>query len=225
MKLHMHKISTTSRPILLFCSENKIDIETVIVDLMVGEHMQEPFAKLNPSKQVPVLEDGDFVLTESSAILKYLADKIDSPAYPKEPRSRAHVNELMDWFNTGFYREYGYHLVYPQVYPHHVRSPEDSNKVTVEWGREQCKHWLSVLNDHWLGPNRKYLTGGDITIADYFGSVLFTPGDLIGESFKGYDNVNRWLNTMKSLPSWNTVNDVHYGFAGSLKDKQFVTIT
>ena len=70
MKLHMHKISTTSRPILLFCSENQIDVEVVIVDLMVGEHMQEPFAKLNPSKQVPVLEDGDFVLTESSAILK-----------------------------------------------------------------------------------------------------------------------------------------------------------
>ncbi|MEE8436390.1 MAG: glutathione S-transferase family protein, partial [bacterium] len=86
---------------------------------MTGEHMREPYSKLNPNKQVPTLVAGDFVLTESSTILKYLADKSDSAAYPKELKARAKVNEMMDWFNTGFYREYGYHLIYPQVYPHH----------------------------------------------------------------------------------------------------------
>src|SRR3972149_5883076 len=95
MKLYMHKVSTTSRPILLFIAENKIDVEQVVVDLMTGEHMKAPFTRLNPSKQVPVLEDGDFVLTESSSILKYLADKIGSPAYPQDPKKRARVNEMM----------------------------------------------------------------------------------------------------------------------------------
>jgi glutathione S-transferase len=46
---------------------------------------------------VPVLEDGDFRLTEGSAILKYLADSIDSPAYPKGLKERARVNEMMEW--------------------------------------------------------------------------------------------------------------------------------
>ena len=51
---------------------------------MTGEHMKPAYAAINPNRLVPVLEDGDFRLTESSAILKYLADKIDSPAYPKD---------------------------------------------------------------------------------------------------------------------------------------------
>ena len=42
---------------------------------------------LNPNRQVPLLVDGDLRLTEGSAILKYLADKHDLPAYPSRLRS------------------------------------------------------------------------------------------------------------------------------------------
>src|ERR687898_2489411 len=115
MKLYMHPVSMTSRPVRLFIAENGIDVDEQIVDLMAGEHYQEPFTVINPNRLVPVLEDGDFRLTESSAILKYLADSIDSPAYPKDLRKRARVNEMMDWLNTGFYRDFGYGLVYPQI--------------------------------------------------------------------------------------------------------------
>ena len=168
MKLHAHPISTVSRPVMLFIADNKIDCETVVVDLMTGEHMQEPFAKLNPNKLVPVLEDGDLVLTESSAILKYLAEKIGSSTYPKDLVKRAKVNEMMDWFNTGLYRDYGYNMIYPQVYPHHKRSPDEANKTVTEWGKAQAQNWLGVLNDHYLGSGQKYLCGGDLSIAVNF---------------------------------------------------------
>jgi hypothetical protein len=39
-------------------------------------------------------------------------------------------------------------------------------------GREQTKRWLKVLNDYWLGSNRKLLCGDQITIAGYFGACL-----------------------------------------------------
>ena len=107
MKLYMHPVSMTSRPVRLFIAENGIKVDEVVVDLMTGEHYKEPFTSVNPNRQVPVLEDGGFRLTESSAILKYLADKINSPAYPKDLQRRAKVNEMMDWLNTQFYREYG----------------------------------------------------------------------------------------------------------------------
>jgi len=46
---------------------------------MTGAHFQEPYASLNPSKLVPMLDDDGFKLTESSAILKYLARNSISP--------------------------------------------------------------------------------------------------------------------------------------------------
>ena len=71
MKLYYHPISTTSRPLLMFAADNNIEMEMQVVDLMTGEHVKPPYLAVNPSGLVPVLEDGDFRLTESSAILKY----------------------------------------------------------------------------------------------------------------------------------------------------------
>ena len=77
---------------------------------------------------MPVIEDGDLHLTESSAILKYLADKIGSPAYPKDLKQRAKVNEMMDWLNTNFYRDWAYNLAYPQLFPNQKRRSEERRR-------------------------------------------------------------------------------------------------
>ena len=83
-----------------------------------------------------MLEDGDFRLTESAAILRYLAEKTGSPAYPKDLKQRARVNELMDWFNSNFYRDWGYGLIYPQLFPHLKREDAEAQEATVAWGKE-----------------------------------------------------------------------------------------
>ncbi len=224
MKLHFHPASTTSRTVMLFCAESKIEYEPVVVDIMTGEHTREPYLSLNPNAQVPVLEDDGFKLTESSSMLKYLADKHNVATYPKDLKARARVNERMDWFNTNFYREYGYHLLYAQVFPHHVRSPEVAQKATVEWGRDKSEFWLGVLDKHIIGDN-KYVCGNELTIADYFGAEIVAAGDLIRVSLARWPNIDRWMKTMRALPSWAKVNEVIDGFAASLKDKPFITIT
>jgi glutathione S-transferase len=224
VKLYMHPVSMTSRPVRLFIAESGLEVDEQLVDLMTGEHYQEPFASFNPNRLVPVLEDGDLRLTESSAILKYLADKISSPLYPKDLRERAKVNEIMDWFNTNFYRDFGYGLAYPQLFPHHQRPDAAVQQATVEWGRERAAVWLQVLNDHWLGDGRPYLTGDKITIADYFGVCLLTLGEVLGCDFAAYPNVARWVARMKQLPSWPRINEALYGFAEAVKGQPFVTV-
>ena len=223
MKVNFHPASTTSRPILLLCAENNIPYEGHVIDFATGQHVQEPYISLNPNGQVPCIEDGDFVLTEVSAILKYLADKHDLAVYPKDLKKRARVNEAMDWFNSNFYKEWGYNLIYPQVFPHHKRPTDDMHKGVLDWGLAKTERWLGILDKHMLA-NKKFLTGDDVTIADYFGAEVMSAGDLIGVSFAKYPNIERWMTSMRALPSWAKVHEIADGFAASLKGKPFVTV-
>ena len=220
MKIYYHPASTTSRPVILFAAENGINAELQIVDLFTGEHFKQPFEAINPSHLVPVLEDDGFRLTESSAILKYLADKIESPAYPKDLRQRARVNERMDWINTQVCRDLAYGFVYPQIFPTHKRPGAEVQAATLAWGRERAIGWMKVLDEHLIGPKNAYLCGSQITIADYFGASFVTLVELIRSDYAAYPNVGRWLGNMKRLKNWKKVNEAIDGFSASLKDAQ-----
>jgi len=224
MKLYVHPVSTTSRPVRLFVADHNIPMDEEIIDLMTGAHMQPPYSEINPNCLVPMLQDGDLKLTESSAILKYLADKIGSPAYPKDLKARAKVNEMMDWVNTNFYRDWGYNLCYPQIFAHVKRRSDEAQAATLELGKENSKRWLKVLNDYWLGPNKPYLCGDQITIADYFAIGIVTLGEVIGIDFAPYPNVKAWVARMKKLPNWDKVNEVFNGLVESVKGQPFVTL-
>jgi len=223
LKLYMHPVSTVSRPVLLFVAEKNLPVTQQVVDLMTGEHMKPEYGAVNPTRQVPVLEEGDFRLPESSAILKYLAARFDCPEYPKDLKMRAKVDAAMDWFNTQFYRDFGYGLLYPQIFPHHKRPTDEQHAGVVAWGKDKCKASLAVLDADILGRN-DYLANNQISIADYFGACIVTAGEIIGCQFNDYPNVKRWLGNMQKLKSWASVNEVMYGFAGSLKGQKFETV-
>jgi len=221
MKLYYHPVSPVSRPIMLLINEAGINVELELVDLFKGAHLQPAFAAINPNRQVPVLEDGDFRLTESSAILKYLADQAGSPTYPKDLRQRARVNERMDWFNTGMYRDLGYGLIYPQVLPNHKRADDKVQSAVLAWGREKSRRWLDILDADLIGRN-SFVCGETITIADYLGAAFVTLGEVVHLDFSAWKNVTRWLGTMKARPSWAKVNEGFYAhFVTPYKDAKF----
>ena len=224
MKLYYHPVSTVSRPVVLFAQDSGIALDYQLVDLATGEHLQPAYEAINPSKLVPVLEDGDFRLTESSAILKYLADKVKSPAYPKDLQKRARVNEMMDWLNTGFYRDFGYGLVYPQIFPHHKRRSDEAQAAAVEWGREKTNFWLSALDRQLLGSQKKYLCGNELTIADYLGAGIISLAEVTHCDLANFPNVARWYASMKARPNWAKANEAFYGMVNAKKEVAFVTI-
>ena len=224
MELYAHPISTTSRPILLFLAENGLDVEHRTVDLFSGENRSETFLSINPNGLVPVLVDGDFRLTESSAILKYLAELIGSPAYPKGVRHRARVNERMDWINANLHRSFGYDLVYPQIFPQHRRRSDEAQAALLELGRDASRNWLRTLDRSLIGPDQAYICGDKVTIADYLGASFVTVGEAIGCDFAAYPNIRRWLATMRRLQSWPKVFDAFDGLVASLRERTFVTI-
>ncbi len=223
MTLYIHPVSTASRPVRLFVAEKKIKLEEKVVDLMTGEHYKDEYRAINPSRMVPALVDGDFRLTESSAILKFLASENKLPEYPTETRARAKVDEAMDWFNTQFYRDFAYGLTYPQIFPNHKRPTDEHQTGTIAWGKDKAAAWFAVLDQNIIG-SRPYVTGDNISIADYFGACIATVGEVIGCTYEGFPNVQRWLGNMKKLSTWASTNEVMYGFAASMKGKDFVNL-
>jgi glutathione S-transferase len=75
----------------------ELDFELITVDLPNGEHQQPEFLVLNPFGQIPVLVDGEIVISDSNAILVYLATVYDREQIwlPESSLVRAHIEQFL----------------------------------------------------------------------------------------------------------------------------------
>ena len=220
MKLYGTPTSTACRPVILFAADHHLPLELELVDLFAGEHLGEAYTALNPNQTVPLLIDGDLVLTESSAILKHLAGKTGSPTYPEDAQERARVNAGMDWFNTGFYRDFGYGVVYPAAFPDRLALPDPgARRLQVEAGRRRAERWLSILDRHMLADGREFVCGRGPTLADYLGVSFVTLGDWIGFDVAPWPNVERWVARMRSRPALRASFAAHDAFAAAMRER------
>lgn len=95
IRIHRHPLSGHSHRIQLFAALAGINHELVEVDLLAGEHKKEPFLSLNPAGQVPVIEDGETVISDSNAILVYLARKYAPNWLPESAEASAEVQKFL----------------------------------------------------------------------------------------------------------------------------------
>jgi glutathione S-transferase len=222
MQLYVDPISTTCRPLMMFLADHPLPVETVSVSLFAGEHQTAAFAALNPNRALPVLTEGEFVLTEVSAILKHLADKAGA-AYPAAPLQRARINQWMDWFNTGLYRDLGYNFVYPQVLPDYRFDNPATQADVLARGSGRAAKWLRILDEHGLAGAR-FLGGDEVTIADYLGAAYVSLGDWVGFDLSPYPNVARWLRAMRARRSWAETHGPWDALVAQLRAAQLQTV-
>ena len=116
----------------------------------------------------------------------------------------------MDWLNANLYRELGYNLVYPQLFPHHARQSEEGTRATIAWGSEKTRHWLGILDKHFIGDSSDYICLDRLTLADYLASGQVGLAEAVSFDFSEFPNVDRWLRNMKTLASWDKVNGGFY---------------
>jgi glutathione S-transferase len=95
MKLHDFPFSPNCRKVRAVAYELGIAFEHVPVDLVRGEQRAPAVLARNPTGKVPVLEDGDLVLWESTAILRYLA--AGTALMPTGRRAVAEVDRWLAW--------------------------------------------------------------------------------------------------------------------------------
>ncbi len=96
MKLYAHPVSGHSHRAQLFLSLAGVAHEVIYVDLMKGEHKKPEFLALNTFGQVPVLDDEGTIVSDSNAILVYVAKKLGlTQWYPDTPTGAAEVQRWL----------------------------------------------------------------------------------------------------------------------------------
>ncbi len=202
MLLHIHPASAACRAVLMFIAEEGLPVATRRVDMAAGEHLTAGFAALNPNRALPVLEDGGFVLTESAAILRYLATVAGSPSYPPLPRPRARVDELLDWFNTSVARSLVHGVVHPQVKPEAAWPNPRLAALALTRAEREARRHLDVLDAHWLPLDGPYLGGVSPNIADFLGAALVSTAGLVGFDLSPWPRIGNWMAAMRGRASW-----------------------
>ena len=100
VKFMHHPTSQPCRAVHQFLLEVDIPFEEEVVNLMDGTNEQQDFKdKFNPTGQVPILVDGDFVVWESPAIAFYLNERFDAPAhwFGADAQQRATIQQYCHW--------------------------------------------------------------------------------------------------------------------------------
>lgn len=96
--LYHFPYSQHARRVVSLLEAANLPYELRHVDMGKGEHLSAAYLAINPNHQVPTLLDGDLVLHESNAILRYLCHKHGlTDWYPADPKQRARVEQWLDW--------------------------------------------------------------------------------------------------------------------------------
>src|SRR5437667_1434331 len=138
-----------------------VEFEPITVNLLAGEHRRPEFLKINPAGKLPVLVDGDLVLTESVAIVLYLAEKYpEKGLLPADLTARAQVNRWLLFAATELEQPLWRISRHTALYPEDKRLPGD-----VALARQEFKEMAAVLETHLQG--RQLAVGDRATRADF----------------------------------------------------------
>lgn len=152
---------TRALRVVWLLNELGLEHELHPVDLMQDEHHQQDFLSLNPAARVPVLVDGNLVLTESAAIQLYLAEKYPQAGFiPETLEDRAQMYRWMFFLVTEVEQPLWRIARHTFVYPDEKRIPQD-----VELARQECLEMIAVLERHMA--EREFMVGDRLSVADF----------------------------------------------------------
>jgi glutathione S-transferase len=176
--------------------------ETVAVDFMNGvtrtAHWREG---TNEMGEAPVLEDGTRRLTQSGAILTYLADK----HMQFGGRDGDEKLEILRWILfdnhkfTSYFASYRFNKAF---------GPSAPNPDVQAWLKGRVDNAFGILDKHLVG--RSWIVGDEPTIADFsFCGYLFFPAEESGYDIEAlYPNIAAWRARVKQIPGWADPYDV-----------------
>lgn len=202
MKLYTDPLSTSCRGVLMLVHDFELDIDITTINLHMHENFHPDFVALNPNATIPLLDDGGFLLTESSAIMKYLSLRFDLGLYPADLSSQIRVDEMVAWLSTNFRVFHCVLGTYPRMLPALSGLDPITKAEMAALGAHGSERHLKVLEGR-LADGRSHLVGNQLTIADYAGIALATLADYVDFDFSPYPLVTAWMARMRDRDGWH----------------------
>lgn len=208
MKIFGTYLSAPANKVRLAASALGIDADYYNLDLTKGEHKLPEFLAVNPLGKVPAIDDDGFYLFESNAICRYMANKVDSPLYPKDVQERALVDQWLDFSSHHILTNMAKILFNTFFAPMMGATP---NPDSIAEGKRFLDNQLPVvenqLNKH------KMLAGDELSIADVAMIAAMEPFDLIKQDISTYPAITAWR---KNIMQQDFYLKVHTHYAAEI---------
>jgi len=191
MKLYDFAFSPNCRKVRAVAYELGVTLESVHVDLVRGEARMPSFLGLNPNGRVPVLVDGDFVLWESTAIMRYLATQQGGALVPATAQEQAEVDRWLAW-QLAHLGPAMSKVAFERVVKKLTGQGAPDEAVIAAGSAEFAK--LTALLDAAL-EGRDYLAGA-LSLADFALAAHYSLASTCGLALAPFPRVQAWLARM-----------------------------
>ncbi|CAB3221424.1 unnamed protein product [Arctia plantaginis] len=170
----------------------ELDLKTV--DFVKLEHKSPEYTKLNPLGTIPVLVDGDFVLSDSHAIMIYLLSKYggdkSEALYPSDPHMRAAVNQIL-FFDASVYFIRLKVVALPTIMEG-MKSPTEKHLSDIEEAYSFLEAYLS---------KHQYIACDEFTIADLsVGATTAGMQGILKLDANKYPRTFEWFSKLEQEP-------------------------
>lgn len=173
-----------------------VDYETITIDFAKGEHKSPNFLALNPLGQLPVLVDGDIVLSDSTAILVYLALTYDKSG-TWLPNSSAQMAQIQSWLALSVKEVFEGPCVARLIKL--FKAP-----YNYEQAIEKTTNLLTQLLEPHLSDNT-WLVGDKTTIADIANYGYIAALSEGGFDLSQYPHTQAWIKRLESVSGFEKI--------------------
>jgi GST-like protein len=168
-----------------------LDYALHAVNIRKGEQKLPDFLALNPNAKVPVLVDNELVLTESAAILVYLAEKTGK-LLPALGEARARVFEQLFFHASGLSPAFGQSGFFQRL-------AAEPQPLAIERFSGEAKRTVAVLDA--VLATRRFVAGDAFTIADIAHFGWLWRREFAGVGLEAAPNVARWYAEVEQRPA------------------------
>ena len=200
LTIYTTPLSANGRKVMAVSQHLGLDPEIRLVNVYKGEGQTPEYLAINSTGKIPTLVDDQVTLSESNAILQYLAEVYGNFAlWSRNPAERAAIASWLFWESahwqpalsdvlSGFVG----HKLRPEVVP----TPENP----PDWDDDQLRPLLLKLNTH--TQDSPYLAGETITIADYSVAGMMTYFRSAGFPFASFPHLATWYERLEASEGW-----------------------